>query len=119
MLLFLKNVLAINPPASDQIICDGTETTHDKLIAILYENNILKILIFLMQQENFSQWSLNILEIICLVFKHQDAKQLANTNDDVEIAKKKDVEQKVDELSLLLENERRKKNEQLRRGATR
>ena len=114
-LIFLKNLLRINPTIEENDLGAnlGVESTHDKLIQLLADpkHDLLTLFLFLMNSPKFQVYNLHLLEILVLLFKEQrDLDKLMDTSEDYKEAKKQELRQKSEELSKLLVSENKQRN---------
>ena len=70
ILLFMRNLLSIQLPEKDQKQVDGNSNLQDELVTVIEEANILKLFLFMVQNEQYDQWALHILEILVVIFKN-------------------------------------------------
>ncbi|XP_032684190.1 protein timeless homolog isoform X2 [Odontomachus brunneus] len=76
ILLFIKNVLQV--PANDNDKRTGNDATvHDEILFAYHTSGIVDILLFIVSNKKEQQYHMQILEIVSLMLREQNASQLA------------------------------------------
>ncbi|XP_070151223.1 protein timeless homolog [Polyergus mexicanus] len=109
ILVFIRNVLQV-PPNDNDKRGDNDATVHDEILFAFHASGIVDILLFIVSNNKEQQYHMQILEIISLMLREQNASQLAasglqrNTaekeNDEAKLValRKKELHEKMDKI---------------------
>lgn len=94
MLILIRNVLHVASQDEEDVIA-GEDNTHDKLLIAMKKACIYDILIYICQTAAEHEFSFHVLEIFSLMYREQNAEQLATLTDSLRLSeaeKRKDIE---------------------------
>ncbi|XP_043529522.1 protein timeless homolog isoform X2 [Frieseomelitta varia] len=113
ILIFIRNVLQI-PPDENEKRVDNDATVHDEVLYALNTSGIVDLLVFIASNRSEQQYHLQVLEIISLMLRDQNASQLAKSG-----LQRSITEREKDEATLLAARlkEKEKKMEKVRKYA--
>ncbi|XP_020292361.1 protein timeless homolog isoform X2 [Pseudomyrmex gracilis] len=113
ILIFIRNVLQI-PPNDNDIRVDNDATVHDQILFAFHASGIVDILLFIVNNSKEQQYHMQILEIISLMLREQNASQLAASG-----LQRSTAEKENDEATLvaLRQKELREKMEKIKKYA--
>ncbi|KOX75011.1 Protein timeless like protein [Melipona quadrifasciata] len=113
ILIFIRNVLQI-PPDENEKRVDNDATVHDEVLYALNTSGIVDLLVFIASNRSEQQYHLQVLEIISLMLRDQNACQLAKSG-----LQRSVTEKEKDEATLLAARlkEKEKKMEKVRKYA--
>ncbi|XP_042652483.1 protein timeless homolog isoform X2 [Tyto alba] len=77
ILLLVRNVLHVPPDPTEEQSVDGDASVHDRVLWALHISGMDDLLKFLASAQGEQQWALHVLEIISLMFRDQNAEELA------------------------------------------
>ncbi|XP_012343215.2 protein timeless homolog [Apis florea] len=114
ILIFIRNVLQI-PPDENEKRVDNDATIHDEVLFALNASGVVDLLLFIASNRNEQQYHLQVLEIISLMLRDQNASQLAKSG-----LQRSTAEKEKDEATLLAARlkEKEKKLERVRKYAS-
>ncbi|XP_060645851.1 protein timeless homolog [Drosophila nasuta] len=80
ILVLVRNVLQV--PANPEAECraDNDASLHDQVIWALHQTGILDLVLFIVSSPDEAQFHLHGLEIICLLYREQNAESLADAS---------------------------------------
>ncbi|KAK9294394.1 hypothetical protein QLX08_010973 [Tetragonisca angustula] len=113
ILIFIRNVLQI-PPDENEKRVDNDATVHDEVLYALNTSGIVDLLVFIASNRSEQQYHLQVLEIISLMLRDQNASQLAKSG-----LQRSITEREKDEATLLAARlkEKEKKMQKVRKYA--
>ncbi|KAM0735754.1 Protein timeless-like protein [Formica fusca] len=109
ILVFIRNVLQV-PPNDNDKRGDNDATVHDEILFAFHASGIVDILLFIVSNNKEQQYHMQILEIISLMLREQNASQLAASglqrstaereNDEAKLValRKKELHEKIDKI---------------------
>ncbi|XP_072751003.1 protein timeless homolog [Anoplolepis gracilipes] len=109
ILIFIRNVLQV-PPNDNDKRGDNDATVHDEILFAFHASGIVDILLFIVSNNKEQQYHMQILEIISLMLREQNASQLAASglqrstaekeNDEAKLValRKKELHEKMDKI---------------------
>ncbi|KAL6437558.1 hypothetical protein ACFW04_004180 [Cataglyphis niger] len=109
ILVFIRNVLQV-PPNDNDKRGDNDATVHDEILFAFHASGIVDILLFIVSNNKEQQYHMQILEIISLMLREQNASQLAASglqrstaekeNDEAKLValRKKELHEKMDKI---------------------
>ncbi|XP_012062583.1 PREDICTED: protein timeless homolog [Atta cephalotes] len=95
ILAFIRNVLQV-PPNDNDKRADNDATVHDELLFAFHASGIVDIILFIVSNKNEQQYHMQILEIISLMLREQNASLLAASG-----LQRSTAERENDEASLV------------------
>ncbi|KAG5333965.1 TIM protein, partial [Acromyrmex charruanus] len=95
ILAFIRNVLQV-PPNDNDKRADNDATVHDELLFAFHASGIVDIILFIVSNKNEQQYHMQILEIISLMLREQNASLLAASG-----LQRSNAERENDEASLV------------------
>ncbi|KAK2582183.1 hypothetical protein KPH14_004539 [Odynerus spinipes] len=113
ILALIKNILQV-PPDENEKRTDSDATVHDQILFALHTSGIVDILLFIASNIKEQQYHLQILKIVSLMLRDQNANQLAMAG-----LQRSTIEKAKDEAQLLAmrEKEKAEKFEKLKKYA--
>ncbi|XP_033230286.1 protein timeless homolog [Belonocnema kinseyi] len=113
ILTFVRNVLQV-PPADNETRADNDATVHDELLFALNSSGTVDLLLFIASNRSEQHYHMQILEIIALMLREQNASKLATVG-----TQRSTIEKEQDEakLSAIREKERNLKMEKIKKYA--
>ncbi|XP_012535516.2 protein timeless homolog isoform X2 [Monomorium pharaonis] len=113
ILVFIRNVLQV-PPNDNDKRADDDATVHDEVLFAFHASGIVDILLFIVSNNKEQQYHMQILEIISLMLREQNASLLAASG-----LQRSTAERENDEANLvaLRQKELREKMDKIRRYA--
>ncbi|XP_017893332.1 protein timeless homolog isoform X2 [Ceratina calcarata] len=78
ILIFIRNILQI-PPDENEKRVDNDVTVHDQVLFALNASGLVDLLLFIASNRNEQQYHMQILEIVSLMLRDQNASQLAKS----------------------------------------
>ncbi|XP_025075247.1 protein timeless homolog [Pogonomyrmex barbatus] len=113
ILVFIRNVLQV-PPNDNDKRTDNDATIHDEILFALHASGIVDILLFIVSNKQEQQYHIQILEIISLMLREQNASLLAASGLQRSTAERENDEAKLVELR---QKELREKRDKVRKYA--
>ncbi|KAL6268795.1 hypothetical protein P5V15_001919, partial [Pogonomyrmex californicus] len=113
ILVFIRNVLQV-PPNDNDKRADNDATVHDEILFALHASGIVDILLFIVSNKQEQQYHIQILEIISLMLREQNASLLAASGLQRSTAERENDEAKLVELR---QKELREKRDKVRKYA--
>ncbi|TGZ51948.1 Timeless-like protein [Temnothorax longispinosus] len=113
ILVFIRNVLQV-PPNDNDKRADNDATVHDEILFAFHASGIVDILLFIVSNNKEQQYHMQILEIISLMLREQNASLLAASG-----LQRSTAERENDEASLvaLRQKELREKMDKVKKYA--
>ncbi|XP_017753046.1 PREDICTED: protein timeless homolog [Eufriesea mexicana] len=113
ILIFIRNVLQI-PPDENENRVDNDVTIHDEVLFALNASGVVDLLLFIASNRSEQQYHLQVLEIVSLMLRDQNASQLAKSG-----LQRSVTEKEKDEATLLSARlkEKERKTEKIRKYA--
>ncbi|XP_029034529.1 protein timeless homolog isoform X2 [Osmia bicornis bicornis] len=114
ILVFIRNVLQI-PPDENEKRVDNDVTIHDQVLFVLHASGVVDLLLFIASNRDEQQYHLQVLEIVSLMLRDQNASQLAKSG-----LQRSTTEKERDEAVLLAARlkEKQEKMEKVRKYAS-
>ncbi|XP_012222325.1 protein timeless homolog isoform X1 [Linepithema humile] len=113
ILVFIRNVLQV-PPNDNDKRADNDATVHDEILFAFHASGIVDILLFIGSNNKEQQYHMQILEVISLMLREQNASQLAASGLQRSTAEKENDEAKLVDLR---QKELREKMEKMKKYA--
>ncbi|KAF7990289.1 hypothetical protein HCN44_000094 [Aphidius gifuensis] len=111
ILTLIRNILQV-PPDDNEKRANTEATVHDEVLFALHTSRIVDLLLFISSNSSEQQYHMQILEIIALMLRQQNAMKLATTGIERTVAEKKREEE---ELLLIRRKEITEKIEKIKK----
>ncbi|KAG7212904.1 hypothetical protein KM043_002254 [Ampulex compressa] len=95
ILIFIRNVLQVSPD-DDEKRTDNDATVHDEVLFALHASGTVDLLLFIASNSTEQQYHMQMLEIISIMLREQNASQLAESG-----LQRSTAEKEKDEAKLL------------------
>ncbi|XP_015433585.1 PREDICTED: protein timeless homolog [Dufourea novaeangliae] len=102
ILIFIRNVLQILPEENENRL-DNDVTVHDEVLFALNASGLVDLLLFITNNSSEQQFHLQVLEIVSLMLRDQNASQLATSG-----LQRSTTEKERDEAELLAARQKEK-----------
>ncbi|XP_066440903.1 protein timeless homolog [Eleutherodactylus coqui] len=79
ILLLVRNILHVPPDQDEEKNVDDDASVHDRVLWAIHMSGMDDLVKFLASSESEQQWSMHVLETVSLMFRDQNAEQLATT----------------------------------------
>ena len=103
ILILVRNILHIPPNVAKELRTDDDASIHDEVLWALHVSGMEDLLLYIASSDDERQFAFHVLEIISLMFREQNAEQLASAGTTRAVSEKERDEQ---ELAAAVENEK-------------
>uniref|UniRef100_T1IWD6 Timeless N-terminal domain-containing protein n=1 Tax=Strigamia maritima TaxID=126957 RepID=T1IWD6_STRMM len=110
ILILVRNVLHIPPNPQEEKRTDNDASVHDNVLWALHKSGMENILLYVANSKDESNFCVHVIEIISLMFREQNASQLAKSG---EARTERDKQKDIDELANLRNRESSEKRGKL------